>query len=301
MVAVLAAPALVSCGRGAVSTPTPPAGPAGPPNDGTRVAAAGPALDELESRFGGRVGVYALDTGSGATITHRAAELFPMCSTFKILAAGAILRLRQSQPGLLDRLVRYDRSKVVSASPVTSLHVADGMTVSGLCHAAVTQSDNTAANLLLEILGGPGAVTQFARSLGDPVTRLDRWEPQLNDVPPGEQRDTTAPERMAGNLRALVLGNALDPAGRDLLTDWLVANQTGGTRIRAGLPAGWRVGDKTGSGDRGEVNDVAVVWPPTRAPLIIAVYTVPGDPKAGPNNAVPSAASIVARVFVPPS
>src|ERR1700754_725240 len=233
--AALATPAAVSCGRDTASTPTmPPAGPtAAAPDGGTgAVAVAGPALNALEIRFGGRMGVYGLDTGSGAVIAHRAAERFPMCSTFKMLWSAAILRLRQSQPGLLDRLVRYDRSKVVSASPVNSPHVADGMTVSSLCYAAIAQSDNTAGNLLLEILGGPAAVTQFARLLGDPVTRLDRWETALNDVAPGEVRDTTAPERMAGNLRALVLGDALDPAGRDLLTGWLVANQTGGSRIR---------------------------------------------------------------------
>jgi beta-lactamase class A len=299
-VAALAAP-LLACGRETPSSPATPVSPGTAPPQSTppAVAGAAAALAALETRFKGRIGVYAVDTRTGTTVAHRADELFPMCSTFKMLAAAAILRARQTQAGLLDRVVRYDRSKVISVSPVTAQHVAEGMTVSALCEAAVTRSDNTAANLLLEILGGPNAITEYARSLGDPVTRLDRWEPELNVVPPGEVRDTTTPERMATNLRSLVLGDALDPAGRELLTGWLVANQTGDTRIRAGLPAGWRVGDKTGGGARGESSDVAVTWPPGRDPLIIAVYTVPDDPTRKADHAVlASAASTVADALV---
>jgi beta-lactamase class A len=290
-VAALAAPGLVACGR-----PGPPtAAPVAPPADPSR------ELADLEARFGGRIGVCGLDTGSGAAVTHRADERFPLCSTFKALAAAAILRLRLTQPGLLDRLVRYDRSRLLPNSPVTERHVADGMTVAALCEAAIRYSDNAAANELLRILGGPGAVTAFVRTLGDPVTRLDRWEIELNVVPPGEERDTTTPARMAADLRALVLGDALDPPGRELLTGWLVGNTTGNDKIRAGVPAGWRVGDKTGGGPRGEVNDVAVAWPPGRAPLVLAVYTVPADPRATPNAAVlASVAAVVARAFVPP-
>ena len=266
------------------------------------VAAAGPALDALEAGFRGRLGVFGLDTGSGAVITHRADERFPLCSTVKMLVGSAILRLRTSQPGLLDRRVRYQQSDLVAASPTSLRHVADGMTVSALCEAAITQSDNTATNELLKILDGPSAVTEFARSIGDQLSRVDRYEPELSDVPPGDQRDTSTPARMGTNLRALVLGDALDPAGRDLLTGWLVGNKTGDARIRAGLPAGWRVGDKTGTGFRGEANDIAVVWPPGHPPLIITVYTAPADPKTQPNNKLlADAASIVARAFVPPS
>jgi beta-lactamase class A len=259
-------------------------------------------LDALEARFGGRIGVFALDTGSGASVRHRADERFPMCSTFKVLAASAILRLRLTQPGLLDRLVHYSNAQLVSGAPVTSQHVADGMTVSALCRAAIAHSDNTAANLLLTILGGPPAVTAFARTLGDQVSRLDRIEPALNDVPPGELRDTSTPAQMATDLRTLTLGDALDPAGRKLLTDWLLGNTTGDARIRAGLPSGWRVGDRTGTGSRGEANDLAVVWPPERAPLLISVYAVPGDPAAKADNRVlADAASIVAKALVPTS
>jgi beta-lactamase class A len=242
--------------------------------------------------------VHAIDTGSGTTVRHRADERFLMCSTHKVLAAAAIMRLRTSQPGLLDRLIRYDRAQLLDYAPVTTKHVADGMTVAALCEAAITVSDNTAANLLVQQLGGPTAVTEFARTLGDPITRLDRTEPDLNVGAPGDPRDTTTPAAMAADLRALALGDALDPPGRDLLTGWLTANTTGAALIRAGLPAGWRVGDKTGSGAQGEANDIAVVWPPGRAPLVIAVYTAPADPHATTGKAtVAQAAAIVAKTL----
>jgi beta-lactamase class A len=256
------------------------------------------ALTALEARFGGRLGVYALDTGTGATVTHRADERFLFCSTGKVLAAAAILRQRLQQPGLLDRLIRYDRSQLLSYAPITSRHVVEGMTVSALCQAALSVSDNTAMNLLLRVLGGPSAVTAFARTLGDQVSRLDRTEPDLNVTTPGDPRDTTTPARMAADLQALVLGDALDAAGRELLTGWLKGCTTGGKLIRAGLPAGWVFGDKTGSGSQGEVNDVAVVWPPGRAPLVIAVYTSPADPRTTVGQAtVASAASIVLKAL----
>lgn len=257
-------------------------------------------LARLEVRFGGRLGVYAVDSGTGATVGHRTDERFLMTSTFKMLAVSAILRLRERQPGLLDRVIHYDRSQLLPYSPLTSRHVDDGMTVSALCQAAITQSDNTAANLLLQILGGPQAVTAFTRTLGDPLTRLDRIEPDVNVGAPGDQRDTSTPAQMAGDLRALALGTALDTAGRDLLVDWLKASTTGNTSIRAGLPAGWQTGDKTGSGTRGEVNDIAVVWPSHHAPLVIAIYTAPTDPKSTAGYAtVASAATIVVEALVP--
>jgi beta-lactamase class A len=257
-------------------------------------------LSELEAKFGGRLGVYAVDTGTGSTVRHRADGRFLMCSTSKTLEVSAILRLRQQKPGLLDEVIHYDRSQLLSYAPVTSQHLADGMSVSALCEAAITRSDNTAANLLLRILGGPPAVTAFARSLGDALTRLDRIEPDLNVAVPGDQLDTTTPAVMATDLRALALGDALDPVGRDLLVGWLKANTTGNTSIRAGLPAGWQVGDKTGSGTHGEVNDIAVVWPPNHTPLVIAVYTAPTDPKSTSGYAtVANAAGIVAKALIP--
>ncbi|WP_425569710.1 class A beta-lactamase [Pseudonocardia yuanmonensis] len=278
------------CATPAAPTPTTTSGPATTPADD-------PALADLERRFGGRLGVAAVDTGSGATVRHRADERFLMCSTSKLLAAAAILRLRHEQAGLLDRVITYTPAQLVVNSPETQRHTS--MTVSELCRAAMTLSDNTAMNLLLEVLGGPPALTAFARAIGDPVTRQDRTEPELNRAAPGDERDTSTPAQMAANLRGLALGGTLDPEGRDLLVGWLGANTTGATRIRAGLPADWAVGDKTGAGGQGEVNDVAVVRPPGRAPLVIAVYTAPTDPTTDAAPTVAEAASIVARTLVP--
>ncbi len=266
------------------------------------VGSAEAELAALEAQFGGRLGVYAVDTGSGITVAHRAEERFLMCSTHKALSVAAILALRAQQPGLLARLIRYDQSQVSASgyAPVTSGHIADGMTVSALCEAALTQSDNTAANLVLDLLGGPPGLTAFTRTLGDKLTRSDRTEPELNRGAPGDERDTSTPAQMATDLRVLALGDGLDPAGRELFTGWLMANTTGGKLIRAGLPADWRVGDKTGSGSRGEVNDIAVVWPPDRSPLVMAIYTAPDNPNStAGQSTVASAAAIVAKTLAP--
>ncbi|WP_216204544.1 class A beta-lactamase [Amycolatopsis aidingensis] len=276
-----------------------------PPTHTRTVAgtAAAAELTALEDRFGGRLGVYAIDTGTGATVRHRADERFLMCSTHKLLVAAAVLRSHTREPGLLDRLVRYDDDRLIAHSPVTTERLATGMTVAALCRAAVTHSDNAASNLLVDVLGGPQAVTSFVRTLGDPRTRLDRREPELNrSAHPGDQRDTTTPTAIGADLRALVLGEALDPPGRDRLTGWLRDSTTGGELIRAGLPRGWLAGDKSGSGPRGEVNDVAVVWPPGSPPLVLAVYTAPADPDSTTGAAtVAAAAKIVAANLGPAS
>lgn len=229
----------------------------------------------LEARSGGRLGVAVLDTADGKAFNHRGDERFPMCSTFKALAAGFVLKRVDQGQEHLDRRITYGKSVLLSHSPVTEKHVADGMNVDALCEAAVTQSDNAAANLLLDGFGGPQALTAFLRGLGDKVTRLDRREPELNVVKPGEVHDTTSPNAMLATLRSLTLGAALSPPSRAKLVGWLVANQTGDARLRAGLPAGWKVGDKTGSWSdnrRGTTNDIAVVWPSGRPPLLITTY-----------------------------
>ncbi|WP_345426343.1 class A beta-lactamase [Pseudonocardia xishanensis] len=270
-------------------TPTPDPTPTPSP-----AAAAATELAALEQRFGGRLGVFAVDTGTGTTIGHRADERFLMCSTSKMLAASAILALRLDRPGLLERSISYPRTVLVANSPETQQHGA--MTVAELCRAAMTLSDNTAMNLLLEVLGGPGGLTGFLRRSGDGISRQDRTETDLN-VLDGD-KDTSTPARMAANLRSFALDDGLDPEGRDLLVGWLTANTTGATRITAGLPADWVVGDKTGAGAQGEINDVAVVWPPGRAPLVIAVYTSPADPASdGSPETVADAAAIVARTL----
>jgi beta-lactamase class A len=231
------------------------------------------AIEQLELKSGGRLGVSVLDTATGVPIHHKGDERFPMCSTFKLLASAAILKDAGNKLDRLERRVRIEQADIVENSPVTREHVGgDGMSLRELCDAAITMSDNTAGNALLKNIGGPAGLTSFARSLGDTMTRLDRIETELNEATPDDPRDTTTPNAMAANVRRLLLGDALLPEGRDQLAKWLIANKTGNSRLRAGLPQGWRVGDKTGAGEHGTTNDVAIVWPPERSPIIIAVY-----------------------------
>ncbi|MBV0916824.1 MAB family class A beta-lactamase [Mycobacteroides chelonae] len=249
-------------------------------------------LASLEKDFGGRVGVFALDTGSGATLGHRADERFLMCSTVKTFIVSAILHRRLSEPGLLDKRIQYAQSDLMEWAPITSQHVAEGMTVSELCDATLRYSDNTGANQLIAQLGGPKQTEKFVRSLGDNVSRMDRTEDQLN-IPDGDL-DTSTPQQLVTNLRRLVLDEGLDAQGRDLLTDWLKRNTTGDQSIRAGVPTGWTVGDKTGSGFKGETNDIAVIWPTGRAPIVVAVLTVPDDPKSTQGKPTIAAATRIA-------
>lgn len=229
-------------------------------------------MTKLEADSRGRLGVAVIDTGSGMQLDHRAGERFPMCSTFKVLAASAVLRRVDDGKEDLARRITFSKADLVPYSPATEKRVGgDGMSVAEICAAAATLSDNTAGNLMLSSLGGPAGLNAFLRSIGDEVTRLDRIEPFLNEALDDDPRDTTTPSAMASTLRSLVLGDALSVASRDQLIAWMVACTTGGTRLRAGLPASWRVGDKTGTGDRGSANDVAVIWTP-RAPLIVSVF-----------------------------
>jgi beta-lactamase class A len=230
-------------------------------------------LSRIESGSGGRLGVAILDTGTQRHAEHRAAELFPMCSTFKLLAAAAVLKRCENGQDQLQRRIKFQASDLVTYSPVTKDHAGgDGMTLAELCAAALNYSDNTAANLLLASLGGPQALTAYARRIGDPTTRLDRIEPDLNEAVPGDPRDTTTPAAMLQNLHTLLFGEVLSAASKDQLTAWLLGNRTGDTRLRAGLPPGWRCGDKTGSGERGSTNDIGVIWPPQGAPILVTVY-----------------------------
>lgn len=230
------------------------------------------SFDALERAAGGRLGVCAIDTANGRRAQHRADERFPFCSTFKAMLAAAVLARSVERPALLQQRVTYRQDDLVRYSPVTERHVGTGMTVAGLCAAAVQYSDNSAANLLLKLIGGPSAVTAYARAIGDDTFRLDRWETELNTALPGDLRDTTTPAAMAASLRVLALGEALPAAQRAQWIEWLRGNKVGDKRIRAGVPAGWRVVDKTGTGDYGTTNDVGVVWPPSRAPIVLAVY-----------------------------
>lgn len=231
------------------------------------------AIAEIEARVGARLGVAMRDTASGAELRYRADERFPITSTFKLLASAALLARVDAGRDSLDRRVRFAKSDIVAYSPATERHAdGEGMTLAEICDAAITLSDNTAGNLLLAAIGGPDGLTQYARALGDMVTRLDRIETDLNEARPGDVRDTTSPAAMLGNLEKLLVGEALTSASRQRLTNWMIANKTGDTRLRAGVPDGWRVGDKTGAGGNGSNNDIAIVWPPGGKPILIAAY-----------------------------
>ncbi|ANK90773.1 MULTISPECIES: class A beta-lactamase [Rhizobium] len=230
-------------------------------------------LAALEKRTGGRLGVSVLDTQTSISFGYRASEAFPMCSTFKALAAGFVLARVDKGQESLERRVTYGRDKLVDYSPLSEKHAdTDGMTIAELCEAAVTVSDNTAGNLLLESFGGPPALTDWLRSIGDGTTRLDRTEPTLNEGRKDDPRDTTAPDAMLDTLGNLTLGSVLAEPSSERLIAWLVASTTGKERLRAGLPQDWKVGDKTGTGQNGSLGDIAVIWPPDRGPIVAAVY-----------------------------
>ncbi|MFF0610813.1 class A beta-lactamase [Nocardia tengchongensis] len=254
-------------------------------SDSTTSPATTDALRSLEQQHGARAGVFVIDTGTGRTVGYRQDERFTFNSTFKGLACGALLRAHPLQTGFFDQVIHFTADKLVSASPVTSTRVDTGMTVTELCDAAITRSDNTAGNQILELLGGPQALNDFLRGLGDQTTHMDRWEPDINTDIPGDDRDTSTPAALAEDYRRLVLGDVLAQPERKQLTAWLLANTTGDARIRAGLPADWKTGDKTGSGDYGTANDVAVTWPAGgAAPLVIVVLTAKPDKAAEYDN-----------------
>jgi beta-lactamase class A len=254
----------------------------------TEREAAAPAVAEtlgrLETEFDARLGVYAVDTGSGRTIEHRPDERFAFASTFKALAAGALLA--RTSPAELDRTISYASTDLVPHSPVTERHVRDGLALRDVLAAAVRHSDNTAANLMFAELGGPASLERDLRALGDRTTQLDRVETELNEATPGETRDTTTPRALAADLRTYVLGDKLPVDDRALLTGWLRTNTTGDGLIRAGVPASWVVGDKTGAGGYGTRNDIAVVWPPDRAPIVLAIMSRKDGPDATYDDAL---------------
>ncbi|GAB3959642.1 class A beta-lactamase BlaC [Actinoallomurus acanthiterrae] len=268
---------LAGCGTGhrsaSGSSPVPggrSSGAAGPP-DASRFAA-------LERKHKARLGVFALATGTGATVAYRADERFALCSTFKTLAAAAVLH--RNPLGHLDKRVTYTKADVNSISPITEKHIATGMTIRELCDAAIRFSDGTAGNLLMRDIGGPAQLTAYLRGLGDAVSRMDGYEPELNRVRPQDPRDTTTPRAIAADYQKLVLGDALTADERALLKGWLTPGTkgvsvkgVGAKRIRAGLPQGWTAVDKTGTGDYGRANDIAIVWPRGAAPIVLAIMS----------------------------
>lgn len=238
-------------------------------------------LHALEERYGARLGVFAHHLVTRRTVRHRADELFPMCSLFKTLASAAVLRDLDRNGEFLARRIHYAEADLpATGSDRTREHLAEGMTVAELAEVAITYSDNGAGNLLLRELGGPTAITRFARSLGDPVTRLDRWETELNSAEPWRITDTTSPYAIGRTYGRLVLGDALNRRDRELLTHWLLNNTTSGTRLRAGLPKTWTVADKTGGGSYGTNNNVGIAWTPEGTPLVLAVLTTKPEQSA---------------------
>jgi beta-lactamase class A len=249
------------------------------------------AFAQLEATFAARLGVYALDTGTGRAVEYRADERFGYASTIKALAAGALIAATSTEE--LDEVVRYGPADLVRHSPITEQYVATGMTLRAVAEAAVRYSDNTAGNLLFARLGGPEGLARALRAVGDEVTQPARWEPELNAYTPGDPRDTSTPRALATTLAAYALGDALSAEDRAVLVDWLVRNTTGDALIRAGVPAGWRVGDKTGTAQYGTRNDIAVVWPPSGAPIVLAVLSSRDAIDASPEDALIAQATTV--------
>lgn len=252
----------------------------------------------LEEAFGARLGVYAIDTGTGETVEFRGDERFAFASTYKALAAAAVLE--QNSLSDLDTLVTYDRDHLVTYSPITEAEVDSGMTLRDIAAAAVQYSDNTAGNLLFDELGGPEGFESALAAIGDDVTVSEREETDLNSVEPGDESDTSTPRALATDLAAYALGDALSADKRDILTAWLKGNTTGDALIRAGVPDGWTVGDKTGAADYATRNDIAVVWPPDGAPLVMAILSDKSERDAEYDDAlIAAAASVVIDALAP--
>ncbi|EMY7604006.1 FONA family class A beta-lactamase, partial [Escherichia coli] len=251
-------------------------------------------LSELEKTSGGRLGVALIDTADNSQILYRGDERFPMCSTSKVMAVSALLKQSEMDKNLLAKRMEIKQSDLVNYNPIAEKHLDTGMTLAELSAAAIQYSDNTAMNKILEHLGGPAKVTEYARTIGDKTFRLDRTEPTLNTAIPSDKRDTTSPLAMAKSLQTLTLGKALGEPQRAQLVEWMKGNTTGGASIRAGLPATWVVGDKTGSGDYGTTNDIAVIWPANHAPLVLVTYfTQPQQNAEARKDVLAAAAKIV--------
>ena len=253
----------------------------------------------IEAQLGGRLGVAALDTGNGARISYRGNERFAMCSTFKWMLAAAVLARVERGELSLSQSVSFSAAEILEVSPVSQAHLNEGrMAIQDMCAAIVEVSDNTAANLLLALIGGPTGLTSYLRALGDPVTRLDRNEPSLNTNLPDDPRDTTTPDAMVGTMSKIFAGNALSANARERLIGWMKNSRTGLDRIRAGLPGDWIAGDKTGAGANGAANDNAIVWPPGRAPIVVAAYLSGSQSSLATRNAAHAEIGrVVARVF----
>ncbi|GHH30437.1 class A beta-lactamase [Lentzea cavernae] len=294
--AVLKSLALLPLAGCAAPRATEPVSTVSPPTTTSAAPVSHDALLELEKKFGARLGVYAM-SDNGSTIEHRADERFAFCSTFKGLVTAAVLH--RNPMARLDTVVTYTDADLMKSSTITRQNVRTGMKLRDLCDAAVRHSDGTAGNLLLANVGGPAELTRYLRELGDTETRMDRIEPDLTSAVPGDPRDTATPRSLGTDYRRLVLGDALEPEKRDFLRDLLERSVTGAKRVRAGVPQGSRVASKTGTGSYGTVNDIAVVWPPTGGPLLIAVMSSKASADAEYDEAlVAEAAAYVVKTLI---
>jgi beta-lactamase class A len=288
---VLTAVALsAACGGADTGTP------AAPPTAEQKTVDLSNTLMTLQAKYNVVFGIAAVDTRGGRTFEWNADDRFALCSTFKVYAVAAILRLAERKELDLNDKVPITRQDIVMSSPVVSDHVGELMSYYELSRAALVRSDNTAANLLLRRLGGPRAVTEFARSVNDSQTRLDRWEPELNEARAGDPRDTGTASALAAGYRKLILGDGLSTEYRRMLTSWMRSSVTSRQRLRAGLPVGWVAADKTGSGAYGTANDAGVVWSPTGSSLVLVVFSrsTTGYPMAaGADAAVADATAAV--------
>lgn len=280
LTAVLAVTALSAAACGADPETTPP--PAAPP----AFVDLSNALMVLEDRHNVMFGIAAYSPTGARTFEWNAGDRFALSATFKVYAVAALLRMAERGELDLNEQVPIRPEELVLASPVTHYHRGETLSWYDLSQAALVRSDNTAANLILRRIGGPPAVTALARMVGDTETRLDRWEPALNEALPGDTRDTTTPSAFAGGLNRLILGNALIPEHRRLLTGWMRASVTSGDRMRQGLPVGWVAADKSGAGAYGTVNDAGVVWSPTGTSVVLTIFSrsTTGYPMAAPSD-----------------
>ena len=267
----------------------------------TRPAVAAPAdvdarFRELEQTYEARLGVYGRNLRTGRVVAYRAHERFAMCSTFKTLAAAAVLRGQHR----LDTVIAFPPADILPNSPITGQHVDTGIALGDACAAAIQYSDNAAGNLLLRQIGGPAGLTRFLRSIGDDVSSLDRWETDLNTAIPGDPRDTTTPEAIGRSYERVTLGGALSGRDREQLVTWLKGNTTSAARFRAGLPSGWVIGDKTGTGDYATANDVGVAWTTRGTPIVLAVLSTRATKDAPVTNPlIADAARLMASVLAP--
>ncbi|WP_017626177.1 class A beta-lactamase [Nocardiopsis chromatogenes] len=293
-----AVPVLLAAAVWPAATACAPAEEAAPTGGASEASGADPSqadadFADLEEEFGARLGVYAIDTGSGEEVAYNADQRFAYASTFKVPACGAVME-EYSLKEMRKHVVHFDEEDLVDYSPITEDHVDSGMTLMEVCDAALRYSDNTAANLLLEELGGPEGFQEAMRELGDDTTISARWETELNENKPGDERDTTSPRAFAQNLEEYVLGDVLEKKERKALADMMVRSTTGDTLIRAGVPKNWKVGDKSGMPGYGGRNDIAVMWPPKGDPIVLAVYSTKDTEDAESEDALVAQAAEVA-------